>query len=162
MADQKRHAIYLAHRRSEHDYREWIIMPATDRISMNVWSRYIDKDGARPVWRGTKYGPTADAETRNLRTMHALNGIASTLSGHYRQNDRNPGGKQWTWDTPVVVEVTDSEVLKHWNTTPYPALNRIKRVLAHRKQAGAAGMTPKYPSAEAMLTRLAQLLEPVS
>lgn len=152
----KRYAVYLAHARSEHEYREWIIMPATDRVAVNVWTRYLDKEGSRPVWRGTKHLPTGDADMRALQSNSALTNLKSTLSGHYRQNDRNPGGRQWTWRAPIVVEVSDDETLKFCNKTPYPALNRIKRVLAHR------AATSKMPDADATLARIAELLRPVS
>lgn len=157
MPEQKRHAIYLVHRRSEHDYREWIIMPATDRVALNVWTRYINHEGARPVWKGTKRPPSGHLDVRQTQSAEALQSIVNTLAGHYRQNERNPGGRQWTWDAPVVVEVTDAEVLKHWNTTPYPALNRIKRVLAHRKATSSTSI-----DAAVQLAAIAKLLEPVS
>jgi hypothetical protein len=130
---QKYYALYLVHRRSEHNYREWIIMPSTDVMPINVWTRYVDKEGARPVWRGTKNPALSDPLKRADRSDQAINQVVNTLSGHYRQNQRNPEGKQWEWESPIVVECTATEVREHAYKTPYPVVNRIKRVLTHRK-----------------------------
>lgn len=139
MTEQKRYAFYLVHRRSEHDYREWIIMPATSNVPVNVWTRYINHEGARPTWRGTKNPPNMDVVHAVARSKQALDMVASTIAGHYRQNERNAGRGdkyQWKWDAPVIVETKDSEITEHWRTTPYPVLNRIKRVLARRAEHG--------------------------
>lgn len=162
MGDLKQFAVYMVHRRAEHTYREWIIMPATDRMPVNVWTRYVEREGARPVWRSSKSVPTSDAELRHARSVKVLTDMRSTIGGHYRQNERNPGGRQWVWDAPIVVEVTAEEVLKFAVRTPYPALNRIKRVLAQREHLREIGAVEMLPTPENMLARFAQLLEPVS
>jgi hypothetical protein len=136
--DKKYYALYLVHRRSEHCYREWVVMPSTDVMPVNVWTRYIDKEGARPVWRGTKNPALSDAFKRADRSEVAINQVVSTIGGHYRQNQRNPEGRQWEWESPIVVECTAAEAREHAYKTPYPVLNRIKRVLAYRTARGFA------------------------
>lgn len=128
-------AVYLRHARSEHEYREWVILPAVGQVPVNVWTRFVPREGARPVWRGSKLTATADAERRRERSENALGSVASTIAGHMRQNERNRLGRQWVWDAPIVVEVTADEVVAHSLKTPYPVLRRVEKVQRARKAA---------------------------
>jgi hypothetical protein len=154
MAEKKTlHAIYMIHRRGEHDYREWVIMPQTETAPVQVWSRYIQHEGARPVWRGTRRGPSADhARVREHSEMN-LNTFISTVNGHYRQNERGAGRRQWAWDAPIVVETTEDECREFCFKAPYPVLNRIKRVQQKRKET---------PDVEATLSKIAEILSRAS
>lgn len=153
MTDQQPlHALYLVHRRGEHKYREWIVMPGTDVLPVQVWSRYIDHEGARPVWRGSRRGPTADDTARNLHTSAVLNNILVTVNGHYRQNERLPENK-WEWDAPIVIQTSPQECSEYVFKVPYPVINRVKRVQGKRAKSTGGG-----PDATATLAQLARVL----
>lgn len=131
-------AIYLCHRRGEHEYREFVILPATGAHPMNYWSRYISHKGARPVWRGTRNLSYTTEETRTKLSLKVVDSVDSTIAGHIRQNERNGSMKQWVWDAPIIVEVTPDEVHAGASKTPYAVLRRVTRVMKARESTAAA------------------------